>query len=173
MKKKMIIIAGVILAIFLVFLILLGGSAGTNKTVTKEEIETNFTNVVCEVFGEEETITYDISTLTNDISFDSILKNKQYTKIKLNNSKDIKSLGIAFIVKSNEDINLNVSLNLNDISLKTTSVELKDGKMKSVNLLLTDAVEITTTDEFTITFEQTENSDFSFDTILFFFDNEV
>lgn len=173
MKKKMIIIAGIVLAIFLVFLILLGGSAGANKTVTKEEIDTNFTSVECEVYGQEDTLSYDISLLTNDISFDSVIRSKPYTKIKLNNTKDINSLGVAFVVKSNEDFNLSISLNKNDTCLKTTSVELKDGRMASVNLLISEAVEIKSTDEFTITFEQSDNIDFTFDTILFFLDSEV
>ena len=109
MKKKIIIGAGILLAVFVLFLILLGGSSSTNKIVTKEELDVTLTNITCEV-KDEENINYDISTMTNDISFDSEIQNKQYTKITINKEKGFQSLGLAFIAKSNEEFTLNISL---------------------------------------------------------------
>lgn len=169
MKKKFIIIAGIVFAIFLVFLIAICGSAGGNKTITKEELDTTISNISCKVKNGDD-ITYDMSVISNDISFDSSVQNKQYEKITVNKLKDFKSLGLAFIAKSNEDFTLNISLNKNEETLKTTSVVFKDGKMQSVNLLLEQPIEIKTTDEFTITFSQEDNCSFMFDTLLFFFD---
>lgn len=169
MKKKLIIGAGIVLAVFVLFLILLGGGSSTNKIVTEEELDITFTNITCEV-KDEENINYEISTLTNDISFDSVLQNKQYTKITINKEKGFQSLGLAFIVKSNEEFTLNISLEKNGTSLTSTSVEFKDGAMKNVNLLLNEAVEILESDEFTISFTQSTECSFTFDTLLFFFD---
>ena len=108
--------------------------------------------------------------MTNDISFDSEIQNKQYTKITINKEKGFNSLGLAFIAKSNEEFTLNISLEKNGTSLTTTSVEFKDGQMKNVNLLLNEAVEILPSDEFTISFTQSGECAFTFDTLLFFFD---
>lgn len=169
MKKKLLIGAGVVLAIFVIFLIAICGAAGSNKVVTKEELETKITNITCEV-PDEENINYDLATITNDISFDNNIQNKQYSKIIVNKENGFKSLGVAFIAKSNEDFTLNISLNKNGNSLKSTTVSFEDGQMVNVNLLLDTACEIATTDEFTITFEQTANCSFAFDTLIFFFD---
>lgn len=169
MKKKIIIAAGVVLAVFVIFLIMLGGSSGTNKTVTEEELDTTISTITCEV-KDEENITYDLSTFTNDISFDSSIQSKQYTKLTVNKEKGFNTLGLAFIVKSNEDFSLNISLNKNGTTLTTTSVEFKDGQMKNVNLLLSEAVEISQSDEFTISFNQSGECSFAFDTMIFFFD---
>lgn len=169
MKKKLIIGAGIVLSVFILFLIMLGGSSTTNKVVTKEELDVTLTTITCEV-KDEENINYDIPTVTNDISFDSVIQNKQYTKLTINKEKGFNSLGLAFIVKSNEEFTLNVSLEKNGTSLTTTSVEFKDGQMRNVNLLLNEAVEILPSDEFTISFTQSGESAFTFDTLLFFFD---
>lgn len=169
MKKKLIIGAGIVLAVFVLFLILLGGASSSNKIVTEEELDITLTNITCEV-KDEENINYEISTLTNDISFDSVLQNKQYTKITINKEKGFQSLGLAFIVKSNEEFTLNISLEKNGTSLTSTAVEFKDGAMKNVNLLLNEAVEILESDEFTISFTQSTECSFTFDTLLFFFD---
>lgn len=169
MKKKLIIGAGIVLSVFILFLIMLGGSSTTNKVVTKEELDITLTTITCEV-KDEENINYDIPTVTNDISFDSVIQNKQYTKLTINKEKGFNSLGLAFIVKSNEEFTLNVSLEKNGTSLTTTSVEFKDGQMRNVNLLLNEAVEILPSDEFTISFTQSGECAFTFDTLLFFFD---
>lgn len=169
MKKKLIIGAGIVLSVFILFLIMLGGSSTTNKVVTKEELDVTLTTITCEV-KDEENINYDIPTVTNDISFDSVIQNKQYTKLTINKEKGFNSLGLAFIVKSNEEFTLNVSLEKNGTSLTTTSVEFKDGQMRNVNLLLNEAVEILPSDEFTISFTQSGECAFTFDTLLFFFD---
>lgn len=169
MKKKIIIGAGIVLAVFVLFLILLGGGSSTNKIVTEEELEVTITNITCEV-QDEENINYGLATITNDVSFDSSIQNKQYTKITINKEKGFNTLGLAFIVKSNEEFTLNVSLEKNGTSLTSTSVEFKDGEMRNVNLLLNEAVEILPSDEFTISFTQSGECSFTFDTMLFFFD---
>ena len=108
--------------------------------------------------------------MTNDISFDSEIQSKQYTKITINKEKGFNTLGLAFIAKSNEEFTLNISLEKNGTSLTSTAVEFKDGEMRNVNLLLDEAVEILPSDEFTISFTQSGECAFTFDTLLFFFD---
>ncbi len=169
MKKKILIGAGILFTVFIVFLIALCGGSGTDKIVTEEELKTMVSNVTCEV-KDDDNITYQLSTLTNDISFDNELQNKQYTKITINQNENFKSLGLAFIVKSNEEFTLNVKLNKNDTVLKSTSLNLSSGNLGNVNLLLDEAVDISTTDDFTITFEQSTDCNFTFDTLLLFFD---
>ena len=45
MKKKLIIGAGIVLSVFILFLIMLGGSSTTNKVVTKEELDVTLTTI--------------------------------------------------------------------------------------------------------------------------------
>ena len=104
-------------ALFLLILIIIGGSAGTKNVPKQETLEVNFSGVVCEVNGEEN-ISYDISTLTNNIQFDSTLKLKNYKKIKIQNTKDFKSLGIAFIMQANSQTEITFTLKKNDETFK-------------------------------------------------------
>lgn len=171
MKRKIIIGAGIVLAVFVIFLIILCGSATTNKVVTKENLITKVSGITCEV-KDEENLTYELDTFTNDISFDSKIKNKHYTKASITKDENFTSLGLAFIVKSNEEFTLNISLYKNDELLKSTSASFEDGRIANVNLLLENGVEITTEDEFYISFEQTTDCKFVFDTIVFFFDGD-
>ncbi len=168
MKKKIILIgAGVLAALFLLIIIIVGGSAGTKNVPKQETLEVNFSGVVCEVNGEEN-ISYDISTLTNNIQFDSTLKLKNYCKIKIQNTKDFKSLGIAFIMQANSQTEITFTLKKNDETLKTCSVEIDVNETKNVDLVLDSSVDILTTDEFYI--EVNGSANFVFDTILFFVD---
>lgn len=169
MNKKFILIAGILFSVFLIFLIAIGGGTTSNKVVTEEQLNTLVTSVTCEI-KDEESVNYELSTLTNDVSFDNTLQNKQYTKITINKENKFNTLGVAFIVKSNEDCSLKISLNKNEEILKTTTINLESGQMGNVNLLLEEYVEILTTDNFTITFEQSPECKFQFDTIIFFFD---
>ena len=169
MKKKIIIGAGILLAIFVLFLILLGGASSNNKIVTQEELATIVSNVTCEV-QDEENINYDLGTLTNDIVFDSDLQIKQYNKIIINQEKEFKSLGTTFLIKSEESITLEISLNKNGISISSTTITTEGGLTESVNLSLEEAVDFLATDEFSITFTQTTNNPFVFDTLILFFD---
>lgn len=168
MKKKIILIgAGVLAALFLLILIIVGGSAGTKNVPKQETLEVNFSGVVCEVSGEENT-TYDITTLTNNIQFDSTLKLKNYNKIKIQNTKNLKSLGVAFIMQSTSKTEFTFTLKKNNETLKTYSVEVEANETKNVDLVLENSVEILTTDEFYI--EVNGSANFVFDTILFFVD---
>jgi len=169
MKKKLIIGAGVLLTIFVIFLIAICGGASSNNTVTEDELKQTITSVTCEV-ANENNVDYGIDILSNDISFDSVLKSKDYTKITINKEKDFKSLGVAFIARSNEQFSVNATLYKNDEVLKTTTITFEDTKMKSVKLLLENSVEVKTTDNFYIKFEQDGNCEFAFDTLIFFFD---
>ncbi len=171
MKKKLIIGAGIVLAVFLIFLIILCGGTTSNKVVKKEELITKVSGITCEV-KDEENLTYELDTFTNDISFDSNIKNKNYTKATITKNENFKTLGIAFIAKSNEEFTLNISLYKNDEVLKTTSVKFEDGARVNVNLLLENSVDISSEDEFYISFAQTTDCKFVFDTIVFFFDGE-
>ena len=82
MKRKIIIGAGIVLAVFVIFLIILCGSAATNKVVTKENLITKVSGITCEV-KDEENLTYELDTFTNDISFDSNIKTKNYNESRI------------------------------------------------------------------------------------------
>ncbi len=169
MKKKIIIGAGILLTIFVVFLIAICGSASGNKIVTKEELKTKITNIECHI-DDEENITYSLDELTNDISFDSNIKSKNYTKLVINKENSFKTFGVSFAMKSDENFTLNISLNKNGISLVKTAVTFEENQTEYVNLILDESVEMNTTDEFTITFSQENDCTFMFDTFLFFFE---
>ena len=83
MNKKILIGAGILLTVFVLFLILLSGGSGANNVLPEEELTKTIESVTCEV-QDEENINYDLGTLTNDIVFDSDLQIKQYNKIKQN-----------------------------------------------------------------------------------------
>ena len=166
-KKTIIIISAVIVGIFLLLLLFIGGSAGIKNVPKQETLEVNFSGVVCEVNGEED-ISYDITTLSNNIQFDSTLKFKNYNKIKIQNIKNFKSLGVAFIMQSTSQTEFTFTLKKNNETLKTYSVEVEMNETKNVDLVLENSVEILTTDEFYI--EVNGSANFVFDTILFFVD---
>lgn len=169
MSKKMLIGAGIVLAVFVLFLILLGGGSGTDKIVTKEELDVTFTTLTCEV-KDENSVDYNVSLFTNDITFDGDIQQKNYTQVKINQEKEIASLGVAFMVKSNYDVTLYISLEKNGVELKTTSVTIEGGNTGSVNLILDEAVAISATDDFSIKFSQTTEYSFAFDNVIFFLD---
>lgn len=167
-KKKIILIgAGVVFVLFIFLLIVLGGNAGTKNIPKQETLTTNFSNVVCEIEGEENQ-TYDISILTNEIQFDSTIKSKPYTKIKINHSVNFKSLGVAFMLKTTDNANLTLSLKKNDEVIKTTTVSTEAGQVNNIDLVLENSIEILTTDELSIVIDSPTN--FVFDTMLFFVD---
>ena len=169
MNKKLLIGAGIVLAVFILFLILLCGGSGTDKVVTQEELEVTFSTLTCEVKDDDD-IEYNVGLFTNDITFDGDIQERNYTQVKVNQEKEIASLGVAFMVKSNYDVTLNISLEKNGVELKSTSVTIESGNTGSVNLILDEAVGISKTDDFTITFSQADDYSFAFDTMIFFFD---
>lgn len=167
-KKKILLIgAGVVFTIFILFLLFLGGNSGTKNVPNEETLNTNFSNVVCEVAGEEN-VEYDISTLTNNIQFDSSIKSKPYTKIKVTQKENFKSLGVAFMVKTSKESTLKFNLMKNDEVLKTCNISAEANKATNVDLVLETGVDISKTDEFSIVIEG--STDFVFDTILIFID---
>jgi len=169
MKNKILIIAGVILTVFIVFLIAICGAAGGDKVPTEETVNSTFTTVTCEV-KDDENVNYEVKLLTNDIQFDSAIQKKNYTKVNLNHNTNFASYGVAFVVKSNAETTLNISLMKNDEVLKTTTTTLKDGNITNVDLVLENSVEISTTDNFYITFSNSTDNQFVFDTIITFID---
>lgn len=169
MKKKIIIGAGILLTIFVAFLVAICGGASGNKIVTKEELKTKITNIECHI-DDEENIIYSLDELTNDISFDSNIKSKNYTELIVNKENGFNTFGVSFAMKSDENFTLNISLNKNGISLVKTEVIFEEGQIEYVNLTLEECVKINTTDKFTILFSQENDCEFMFDTFLFFFD---
>ena len=169
MKKKLLIGAGIVLAVFILFLILLCGGSGTDKVVTQEELEVTFSTLTCEVKDDDD-IEYNVGLFTNDITFDGDIQERNYTQVKVNQEKEIASLGVAFMVKSNYDVTLNISLEKNGVELKSTSVTIESGNTGSVNLILDEAVAISATDNFTIKFSQSTDYTFAFDNVIFFLD---
>ena len=170
MKNKILIGAGVLLTVFVIFLIALCGGSTTDKIVTQEELKNTISTVTCEVNEEEDNVTYELAYLSNNVQFDSELYSKPYSKIVVNKMVDINFLGTAFEVKTNDAATLNFTLTKNGESLKTITLELENGQVGSVDLLLENAVNFSASDELAIVISQTDNISFVFDTMIFFFD---
>ena len=170
-NKKLLIGAGILLTIFIVFLIFLGGGSTPTNVPDEETLTQTITSVTCEI-KEEENHDYEIDLLSNNVQFDSKLQMKNYTKINVNRSKNINALGVAFIVKSESDTGLNFTLMKNDEVLKTCSVTAKSGEVANVDLVLEESVNISTSDSYSIVVSQASDTNFVFDTVLFFIDSE-
>lgn len=169
MKKKILIGAGIVLAIFIVFLIAICGASSGSHTVTKEKLDQTIDKVVCEV-KDDNSIEIDFSILSNDIEFDSEILNRNYTKIDVKTLCDFKSLGVVFRLKPQDNSILQISLMKNDECLTTQTIEAESGLIENVNLLLDTSVEVKTTDKFYISISNSNNAEFVFDTMIFFFD---
>ena len=153
-----------------IFLIALCGGSTTDKIVTQEELKNTISTVTCEINEEEDNVTYELAYLSNNVQFDSELYSKPYSKIVVNKMVDINFLGTAFEVKTNDAATLNFTLTKNGESLKTITLELENGQVGSVDLLLENAVNFSASDELAIVISQTDNISFVFDTMIFFFD---
>lgn len=169
MKNKLLIGAGILLTVFIIFLLVISGASGGDKIPTEETLKTIFSNVTCEVKNCSN-IDYDLSLLTNNVDFDSQIQTKNYTKVKLNQVANFKSFGVVFILKSDYEISLNISLMKNDEVLKTTTANLSTNVMSNIDLLLENSALISATDDFYILFEQTTTDPFVFDTLITFID---
>ena len=172
MRNKLLIGAGILLTIFIVFLVIICAALSrANNTLPEDDLKQIIYDVSCDV-KDEESIDYDMSILLDETQFNDNIQNKNYTKIKFNQSQNFDSLGIAFMVKANENCSLNFSLMKGDEVLKTTNVSLENGVVQDVNLTLENAVSVSANDEFYISINQTGESPFVFDTMLFFLSEE-
>lgn len=169
MKNKIIIGAGILLTVFIFFLIAISGASGGDKIVTEEKLKATITNITCQI-DDEETINYELNYLTNNIEFDEQIKARNYKKIVINKQEDIQFLGVAFLVKSTDDTSLNISLTKNGEVVKTSSVNLESDTRASVELLLENTVQYSAGDELAIVISQSKDVSFVFDTMIFFFD---
>jgi len=169
MKNKIIIGAGILLTVFIFFLIAICGASGGDKLVTEEELKATITNISCQV-DDEETIDYELSYLTNNVEFDEEIKSRNYKKIVINKQTDIHFLGVAFMIKSSDETELNFSLTKNGEVITTSSVNLEADTKASVELLLEESIQCSTNDELAIVISQSGENTFAFDTMLFFFD---
>lgn len=169
MKNKIIIGAGILLTVFIIFLIAICGGSGADKIVTQEELKATITNISCQV-DDEETINYELSYLSNNVEFDEEIKARNYKKIVVNQQNEIEFLGVAFMIKSTDDTTLNFSLTKNGEVVTTSEVNLETDTKASVELLLEESMNISTTDELAIVISQTKDVSFVFDTMIFFFD---
>ena len=169
MKNKIIIGAGILLTVFIFFLIAISGASGGDKIVTEEKLKATITNITCQI-DDEETINYELNYLTNNIEFDEQIKARNYKKIVVNKQEDIQFLGVAFLVKSTDDTSLNISLTKNGEVVKTSSVNLESDTRASVELLLENTVQYSAGDELAIVISQSKDVSFVFDTMIFLFD---
>ena len=170
MKNKILIGAGILLTVFVLFLIFLCGGSGADKIVTEEELKVTIQNVTCQVNEEENDITYELGYLSNDVQFDNEIQTKSYNKIIVNQKVDINFLGTAFMVKPIENTTMTFTLTKNGESLKSTTLSLESDEVGNVDLLLDSAVNFTASDELAIVISQPDNISFVFDTMIFFFD---
>ena len=166
-KTKILIGVGIVLAIFIIFLFILAGSSGGNNIPNEEKLQTTISGITCQ-YDDDKEVTYDISTITNDIHFDNSLATRNYKKIVINTEEDFKSLGVGFIIKCNSEANFNIKLMKNSEVVTTNSVVLKAGEYKTVDLHLENSIDVLNSDEFYITIEQNTSFPFAFVTFIFF-----
>lgn len=169
MKNKILIGAGILLAVFIVFLVAICGASTGTGTLDEEELKENISCITCENDSGTD-IDYDISILTNDVQFDDEILTRCYTKFITHNDADFATLGVAFVIKSNSDTTFTFNLMKNDEVLKTCTLSASSDTIEIVDLTLSESAEILTTDEFYITVSQDEISTYLFDTMIFYFD---
>ena len=81
MRNKLLIGAGILLTIFIVFLVIIcGASSGGNNTLPEDDLKQIIYDVSCDV-KDEESIDYDMSILLDETQFNDNIQNKNYTKI--------------------------------------------------------------------------------------------
>lgn len=164
MKNKFIIITGIILlTLIVVFVVILGGSNDKNIVTPEQEL---ITGITCKV-SNEDSITYDLDLLTNNVQFDYAIKIRNYTEIKINHTKDFESQGFAFMVKSPDDTNITFNLKLNDELIKSANVTLKSMKVADVNLVMENSISVKDTDNLIIEVVS-DNAKFMLDSLLIF-----
>lgn len=169
-KTKIIIGAGVLLAIFIALLLIFAGASSGNKTLPEEDLKAHITGITCQYDGGSD-IDYDMSILMNDTQFDNKIVSRNYKKLKINTADDFKTLGLGFAIKPDLTVNdFEIKLMKNDEELAKDTFSLETDKIKTVDLHLETSVEITTSDEFYITIYQSNGYPFLIDTFLFFFD---
>ncbi len=168
-KTKILIGAGIVLAIFIIFLFILAGSSGSNKVPDEKQLKQNITGITCET-ETQGNFDYDLSTITNETEFDTKISSRKYTRIVINQTKDLKTLGVGFTVRSDESAFITFTLMKNDEVLKSDTLSLASRQVGTVNLSLENAVEISASDEFYIDVTLSEDTTFVVDTFLFFMD---
>ena len=170
-KTKILIGAGIVLALFIIVLFILAGSSSGNGVPEPEVLERKITGITCETQSQG-SFDYDLSIITNETDFDNNIQHRQYTKIVINHSADLESLGVGFAIKSDLNTTMTVTLMKNDEVLKADTFELQEGQVDTANLTLENPTTIAAGDNFYITITMSENATFAVDTFLFFM-NEV
>lgn len=177
MRNKILIGVGIALALFVVLLLILCGGAGSGGTVTQEQYESMVSGITAEI-SESESKIYSLEKLTDDIQFNSEIENKAYTKLTINKTKSFKTLGVVFLTKADNNCSIKFTLMKNDEVLKSTTLSLEADTESDINLLLATSVDISLEDNFYIKVEETglsegeEKTNFVFDSLLSFFDEE-
>ncbi len=171
-KTKILIGAGIVLAIFIIFLFILAGSSGSNKIPDEENLKQNITGITCET-ETQGNFDYDLSTITNETEFDTNISSRKYTKIVINQTQDLKSLGVGFAVKSDSNTLITFTLMKNDEALKSDTLTLESGQTATANLSLENPTEISASDKFYIDVTLSEDTTFAVDTFLFFMELEA
>ncbi len=171
-KTKILIGAGIVLAIFIIFLFILAGSSGNDKVPNEDNLKQNITGITCET-QTQGNFDYDISLITNDTQFDDQISSRKYTRIVINHTQDLKSYGLGFTVRSDESADLTFTLMKNDEVLKSDTLSLLSRQVATVNLSLENPIEISVSDNFYIEVTLSEDTTFAVDTFLFFMDLEA
>ena len=168
-KTKILIGAGIVLAIFIIFLFILAGSSGGNKVPPEEELKKDITGITCQT-ETQGNFDYDLSIITNETDFDTEISSRKYNKIVINQTKDLNSLGLGFAVKSDSDTLITFTLMKNDEVIKSDTLNLVGGNTATSNLSLEGSIKISATDKFYIDVTLSEDTTFVVDTFLFFMD---
>ncbi len=171
-KTKILIGAGIVLAIFIIFLFILAGSSGQSKIPNEEELKQDITGITCET-ETQGNFDYDLSLITNETDFDTQISSRKYTKIVINQTKDLKSLGVGFAVKSDSSTIITFTLMKNEEILKSDTLTLESGQTATANLSLENPTEISASDKFYIDVTLSEDTTFAVDTFLFFMEVEA
>jgi len=120
---------------------------------------------------------YQIEMLTNNTSFDEEIMFDSYSKLTLNTKENCEIKGIAFVVRSLQNANLNFQVLIQDEVLLEKEYNLVANTNEFVSLFLTESVLVSDNNFLTINIneqvdeldENFEYATFAFDSFLIFF----
>ena len=121
---------------------------------------------------------YQIETLTNNTSFDENIMFDSYSKLTLKTKENCEIKGIAFVVRSLQNANLNFKVLIQDEVLLQKEYNLMRDTNDFVSLFLTESVLVSEEKLLTINITQIvdeldenfEYANFAFDSFLVFFE---
>lgn len=144
--------------------------------VRKDQLINLIDGIQCETIYDN-LYFYQIETLTNNTSFDEEIIFDSYSKLTLKTKENCEIKGIAFVVRSLQNANLNFQVLIQDEVLLEKEYNLMANTNEFVSLFLTESVLVSDANFLTINITQIadeldenfEYANFAFDSFLIFF----